>query len=152
MRMALCATVLAALALAAPAQAQNSVKFGELRCNVSVGLGLIIASQRDILCHFTSTRGFEEDYHGTISKFGLDIGKIYGSVLAWEVFAPVEGPRQGALAGEYVGVTASAAVGAGLGANALIGGFNHAITLQPFSVESQTGLALSAGVAELTLR
>jgi hypothetical protein len=55
------------------------------------------------------------------SKFGLDIGATTGGVLVWDVFAPEEGPKRGALAGNYEGVGASATVGVGLGANALVG-------------------------------
>ena len=58
----------------------------------------------------------------------------------------------GALSGDYVGATAEATVGAGLGANALIGGSNRTVTLQPLSVQGQAGLNVAAGVAGLTLR
>jgi len=68
------------------------------------------------------------------------------------VFAPTAGPRRGALAGDYVGADASVALGAGLGANALVGGFQRSLTLQPLSVEAQSGVALAAGVASMTLR
>ena len=43
-------------------------------------------------------------------------------------------------------------IGAGLGANALVGGNNNTITLQPLSVEAQTGLNLALGVADMSLR
>ena len=43
-------------------------------------------------------------------------------------------------------------VGAGAGANVLVGGSNRTVSLQPVSVQGQTGLNLAAGVAELTLR
>ncbi|MBN9354538.1 MAG: DUF992 domain-containing protein, partial [Hyphomicrobium denitrificans] len=43
------------------------------------------------------------------------------------------------------------AVGIGANANALVGGSGKSIVLQPISVEGQTGLNLSAGVAGLTL-
>jgi Protein of unknown function (DUF992) len=73
-------------------------------------------------------------------------------ILAWDVLAPSSGPKQGALTGDYVGVDASATAAIGAGANALIGGFGRSVTLQPLSLEAQTGVALAAGVAELTLR
>jgi len=38
------------------------------------------------------------------------------------------------------------------GANALIGGSNRTITLQPVSIQAQEGLNLAVGVAALTLR
>jgi hypothetical protein len=148
-----CVAVLtAAVASAQPAAAQTNVKIGALRCEVSAGLGLIVASSKEMRCGYHSLHGYNERYYGTIKKFGLDIGQTNKGVLAWDVLAPTMGTRRGALAGEYVGVTASATVGAGVGANALIGGFGRSITLQPLSVEAQTGLALAAGVASLTLR
>jgi hypothetical protein len=146
------AALIAAIASAQPAAAQQNVKIGALRCDVAAGLGLIVASSKEMRCAYHSLHGFTERYYGTIKKFGLDIGQTNKGLLAWDVLAPTMGSRRGALAGDYIGVTASATVGAGVGANALIGGFGRSITLQPLSVEAQTGLALAAGVASLTLR
>ena len=128
------------------------MKVGALRCEVSGGLGLIITSSKEMRCVFTSARGHRQHYYGTIRKFGLDIGATDQGILAWNVFAPSAGPKRGALAGDYAGATASATIGAGVGANALVGGFGRSFTLQPLSVQAQTGLDLAAGVAELTLR
>jgi hypothetical protein len=146
------AALVSLAALAQPALAQSETKVGGLRCEVSGSLGMIITSAQEMRCVFTSARGYRERYYGRIRKFGLDIGATQRGVLSWAVFAPVEGPRRGALAGDYAGADASVTIGAGLGANALIGGFNRSITLQPLSVEVQSGLALAAGVASLTLR
>ncbi|MGI8570546.1 MAG: DUF992 domain-containing protein [Methylocella sp.] len=152
-RAILCAASVAVLtACAQTAVAQQGVKIGALRCNVSAGLGLIITSSKEMSCLFTSARGHREHYYGTIRKFGLDIGETNAGVLAWDVFAPSEGPKRGALAGDYAGVDASATIGAGVGANALVGGFGRSFTLQPLSIQAQTGLALAAGVASMTLR
>jgi Protein of unknown function (DUF992) len=131
--------------------AQQGVKIGALRCDVAAGLGLIVTSSKDMNCLFTSASGQSEPYYGTIRKFGLDIGATDRGALAWDVFAPSEGPERGALAGDYAGVDASATIGAGVGANALIGG-SGPFTLQPLSIQAQTGLALAAGVASMTLR
>ena len=136
----------------APATAQERVKVGQLRCEVSAGLGLIITSSKELECVFNSPRGWREHYYGKIQKFGLDIGATNRGVLVWDVFAPTDGPRRHALAGEYGGVGASATVGVGIGANALVGGSNRTFTLQPLSVQGQTGLALAGGVESLTLR
>ena len=141
-----------ALAAAVPAYAVERVKVGDLRCDVSGGLGLIITSSKEIECAFTTPRGVKEHYYGTIRKFGLDIGATNPGVLTWDVFSATEGARHDALAGNYEGVDASATVGAGLGANALVGGSDRAFALQPLSVQGQTGLALAAGVESLTLR
>ena len=66
--------------------------------------------------------------------------------MVWSVYAPTN-RRYGALAGHYAGASAEATVGAGVGANALIGGSNRTVTLQPVSVQGQTGLNLAVGVA-----
>ncbi|MCL2385321.1 MAG: DUF992 domain-containing protein, partial [Alphaproteobacteria bacterium] len=47
---------------------------------------------------------------------------------------------------------ASATVGVGLGANLLVGGSNDTFSLQPLSLQAQTGISLAAGVTALTLR
>ena len=60
--------------------------------------------------------------------------------------------RRGDLSGNYGGAAASATVGVGVGANALVGGSNNTIALQPLSVQGQTGLSVAAGVAGLELR
>jgi hypothetical protein len=146
-------TALATSILAAQSSAaQDHLKVGGLRCEVEAGLRLVVASSKQMRCTFTSTQGYSESYYGTINKFGLDIGVTNNGVLAWDVLAPSEGSRRGALAGDYAGVDASATVGVGVGANALVGGFARSFTLQPLSIETQSGLALAAGVAQLTLR
>jgi hypothetical protein len=146
------AALAAAIAITQSALAQERPKVGALRCEVSSGLGLIVTSAKEMRCVFTSSRGYSERYFGMVRKFGLDLGRTNRGVLAWEVFAPMQGPRRGALAGDYVGVDASATVGVGVGANALLGGSGRSIALQPLSVQAQTGLALAAGVTSLTLR
>lgn len=138
------------LGVALPAVAAQNVKVGALRCEVSAGLGLIVTSSEELSCAFTSPRGRREHYYGRIRKFGLDIGATDRGVIAWDVFAAIEGPRRHALAGDYGGLDASATIG--VGANALVGGSDRAFTLQPLSVQGQTGLALAAGVESLTLR
>jgi hypothetical protein len=85
-----------------------------------------------------------------ITKFGLDLGATAGCVMVRAVFTEtVAGP--GFLAGDYVGATGEATLGAGLGANVLIGRSNRTVTLQPLSVGGQIGLNLAVGVAALRL-
>jgi Protein of unknown function (DUF992) len=134
------------------AQRAERTKVGTLNCDISAGIGAIIASKKRVTCMFTpSQRGAREVYVGNISKFGLDLGATSGGEMVWAVYAPTS-RRFGVLAGHYVGATAQATVGAGLGANVLVGGSNRTVTLQPVSVQGQTGLNVAAGVAELTLR
>ena len=71
--------------------------------------------------------------------------------MVWAVFAPTS-RKTGALAGSYGGASAEATVGAGLGANVLVGGSDRTISLQPVSVQGQSGLNLAVGVSGLELR
>ena len=113
---------------------------------------MIIASQREMVCTFRNSIGEQEFYTGVIRRFGLDIGVTGPSELVWGVFAPSGQIVRGALAGNYAGVGAEATVGAGLGANVLIGGSNRSVALQPLSLSGQTGLDVAAGVTSLELR
>jgi hypothetical protein len=49
-------------------------------------------------------------------------------------------------------VTGDISLGIGAGVNLLVGGSDRSITLQPFSVEGNTGLNLAVGVSGLALR
>jgi hypothetical protein len=142
--------IVLAVASAELAAAQDT-RAGLLTCDVSAGIGLIIGSQKQVSCAFALDRpGRQEDYDGSITKFGLDLGVTSGGVMVWAVFTrTVAGP--GFLAGDYVGASGEATLAAGLGANVLIGGSNRTVTLQPLSVGSQTGLNLAVGVAALHL-
>ena len=145
--------VVAAVATPLPVMAQaGRVKAGTLTCDISGGIGLIITSHKDVSCIFTPTEpGPREVYVGGINKFGLDLGATAGGEMVWSVYAPTT-RRFGALAGQYSGASAEATVGAGLGANVLLGGSDRTVALQPLSVQGQAGLNVAAGVAELTLR
>ncbi len=127
-------------------------KVGTLSCDISAGIGLIITSKKHVTCMFTPSRpGPREVYTGSITKFGLAIGGTTGGEMIWSVYAPTD-RRFGALAGHYAGASAEATVGAGVGVNALVGGSNRTVTLQPVSVQGQVGLNLAVGVAGLDLR
>jgi hypothetical protein len=133
-----------------PAVAQQT-RAGVLTCDVSAGLGFIVGSKKDVSCAFTpELQGRREDYDGSITKFGLDLGITGGGVMMWIVFSNTyAGP--GFLAGDYYGASGEASVGAGVGGNVLIGGSNRTVTLQPLSVGGQIGLNLALGVAALHL-
>jgi Protein of unknown function (DUF992) len=136
---------------AAEAQAQARVEVGVLTCTVRGGTGFIVGSTKDLSCRFNRP-GRDEFYHGTISKFGIDIGTTKQSSLAWAVLAPTAQLPPGSLSGNYGGVSAEATIGVGVGANALIGGSSKNIILQPLSVQAQQGLNIAAGIAALSLR
>jgi hypothetical protein len=141
-----------ALALPTPAQAQPSgVQAGVLTCNVSSGFGFIFGSSRSLNCAYSAGPGSAEHYAGSISKFGVDIGYVQSAVIVWTVVAPTAHLAPGSLAGNYVGATASATVGVGVGANVLVGGSGNSIALQPVSIEGNTGLNVAAGIGSITL-
>ena len=146
--------VVAAVALPGPTMAQgpDRTKVGTLTCDISAGIGMIVTSKKNLACIFTPGRpGPREVYTGSISKYGLDLGSTTRGEMVWAVYAP-SNRKFGALAGQYAGASAEATVGAGLGANVLVGGSNRTVALQPVSVQGQEGLNLAVGVAGIELR
>jgi Protein of unknown function (DUF992) len=140
-----------AVGLSPPAQAQGGVRVGTLTCNVASGWGFVFGSSKGLRCTFAPGPGRPEYYAGTINKFGVDIGYTQGGILVWAVFAPTGNIGPGTLSGNYVGATGSATVGVGAGANVLVGGSNRTISLQPVSIEGNTGLNVAAGIGSISL-
>ena len=138
------------LASGGSAHAQGAVQIGTLTCNVSGGWGFVFGSSKALRCTFARAGGGPEHYGGSINKFGVDIGYTQGGMLLWAVFAPSANLAPGGLSGNYVGATGSATVGAG--ANVLVGGSNRTISLQPLSIEGNTGLNVAAGIGAISLR
>jgi len=154
LKVGLAGAALVALVLVLPAQAQRPVweQSGTLNCDVSGGIGFVVGSQRQVNCLFTpSYPAPPEQYVGTITKIGLDVGFTGGGQLVWSVLQSTT-RRRGVLAGSYAGASAEATVVAGLGANVLVGGNDRSVALQPLSIQGQVGLNVAAGIAELDLR
>ena len=133
------------------AAGKSGANVGSLSCTVAGGMGFIFGSSKDLSCLFTRSDGIAERYTGSVKKFGVDLGFTKEAQMVWLVFAPGS-IAPGALTGGYVGATASATVGVGVGANVLIGGGSGQITLQPVSVEGSKGLNVAAGLAEVALQ
>lgn len=144
------------VALATPAAAQErGIELGTLDCAIDAGTGFIFGSTKDLRCTFTpADQNFTpETYFGAVSKFGLDIGSTNETLMRWLVFGPSENIyAPGALAGDYVGASAEVTAIFGAGANILVGGAGPTLTLQPLSVQTQTGLNLALGVSQFELR
>src|SRR5579872_3830818 len=152
-RLGLSAAVIGLLALATPAQASpHGVQVGSLTCNVASGWGFVFGSSKDLHCIFRQNDKRAVHYSGSISKFGVDVGYTEGGVLVWGVLAPTSDMRPGALDGDYVGATANATVGVGVGANVLVGGFDKSVSLQPLSVSGNQGLNVAAGIGSISLK
>lgn len=149
--MAAAGVALASLGMASGAEAQTRVEVGMLTCTAKGSTGFIIGSTRELRCRF-NRQGRDEYYRGSIDKIGLDIGSTKQASIAWAVLAPTSNLPPRSLNGTYGGVSAEATVGVGVGANALVGGSQRSIILQPVSVQAQQGLNIAAGVSQLKLR
>jgi len=147
------AAAIAALGLSAgAAQAASQVQVGVLTCDVAPGIGMVLGSSKAVSCEFTTKGGKTETYEGSINKLGLDLGITGGGKIAWLVFAATKGGvSKGDLAGNYVGASAEASLGLGVGGNWLIGGSNKSIALQPWSVTGTIGINWSWTWTKLTL-
>ncbi len=146
-----CATALLATMMAAPAGA-TALELGILDCAIDGGTGYVVASNKGVTCTFRPHHGGgSEAYTGMISKLGVDLGATHQGALQWAVLAATKGDVGDKLAGKYFGVNAEASVVTGGGANLLVGGFRDSITLQPLSVQAQTGLNLALAVTSMEL-
>ncbi|TPK05264.1 DUF992 domain-containing protein [Mesorhizobium sp. B2-5-9] len=142
--------------LAGAARAQDQgIELGALECAISGGTGFIFGSSKDLSCTFTpADKSFApEAYFGAVNKYGLDIGTTKQAVMRWLVLTPLKNIyAPGALAGDYIGASAEVTAAIGAGANLLVGGSSQAFTLQPLSLQTQTGINLAIGVSQFQLR
>jgi hypothetical protein len=142
-----------AAAPSSPATAQGAkLVAGTLTCKGEPSVGLVVGSQQKLDCSFSPAgKGRVREFKGTITKVGLDIGFKSESVIVWTVLGSSEKVPSKILIGNYGGVSGEATVALGVGANALVGGSDKSVVLQPLSVQGQKGLNLAVGVTGLTL-
>jgi hypothetical protein len=149
----ICAAAFALAASSASAQDKKWTQVGNLVCVMGPNIGLLVGSRQDVKCVFRSTvTGIREAYLGTMARVGLDIGITGGGQMVWAVMARTRNVPRRALVGTYVGGSSDISLGVGVGANALFGGSDRSISLQPVSLEGQVGANLALGVASFTLR
>jgi hypothetical protein len=144
--------LIASFAGAQAQQPMQRVQVGILECRGGASIGFIVGSVTHLGCVLRVDGMPEDRYVATIRKVGLDLGITQETALAWGVFAPVARLGPGDLSGNYAGAQGSAAVGVGVGGNALVGGSNNSIALQPLSLQGQVGLSVAAGLESLELR
>jgi len=151
-------TAMALTMAAAPAFAGNSTagtKIGVLTCKTvpHTTVNLLIHSTTDVRCDFVATDGSGvEHYIGeTGIGFGVDLSFKEESTIAFTVFAADMHSGNHKMAGKYVGAGGSAKVGAGVGAQVLVGGGDSSISLQP-AIEGNTGIGASAGLTYLYIQ
>ena len=146
------AAITSAVLMAAPAHAAG-VKVGTLTCDVEAGWGYVLGSQKDLNCVFKSaTNGTIAKYSGDVTKLGLDVGYTNAGVMVWAVVAPSSDMHLDALEGKYAGATVVVTAVVGGNFNAMIGGLDKSITLQPISVEGNTGLSVTAAIGAMKLK
>src|SRR4029077_7960358 len=115
-RFGLAGAALLGLAMCLPAQAQRPTweQAGTLNCDVSGGVGFVVGSQRQVNCLFTPNYPAPpEQYIGTITKVGLDVGFTGAGQMVWAVQMSTSRVR-GELAGDCAGASVEASVVAGL--------------------------------------
>lgn len=132
---------------------RGGVKIGYLDCRIGGGVGYVIGSAKELDCVFQSTIGSRstEAYVGVIRKMGIDLGFTSEGRMVWAVFAPTAGYHHGSLSGLYSGATVEATIGAGVGANILVGGTSGSVHLQTVSATGQLGLNVAATGTSMTL-
>lgn len=147
----LSAMALAASVATANAQQPGSVQVGVLECRGGQNVGFVVGSNATLNCVFQGAGGRAESYVANIRRFGLDLGFTDNTTVQWAAFAPTTRVPRGALAGSYGGVGTNASVGVGFGGNFLVGGPANSYSLQPISVQGQTGLNVASGIVQLDL-
>jgi hypothetical protein len=126
------------------------VEVGLLECR-GASQQFIVGSVTNLQCVFRPTAGGPpQAYDAQIRRVGVDIGFNSSTALAWSVFAP-NMPGPGALSGTYIGPSANATLGVGLGANALFGGSNNTVALQPVSGQGQVGVGVVGGISAMEM-
>ena len=141
------------VATIASASAQQGVQVGVLDCQGGQSVGFVVGSATEFQCVFHSNIGAPDElYVASVHRYGLDIGVTQQTGFAWAVNAPTAQIGPGAISGHYGGVGVNATVGLGVGANLLVGGSANAYSLQPLSVQGQTGLSAVAGIVDVELR
>jgi hypothetical protein len=135
------------------ARAQEATRIGTLSCDVSGGIGMFVVQKQTLSCLFKQDgRAHAEKYDGSIDQFGVELGEVASGHLVWDVMAATKGHRAGALAGTYSGIGTNASLGLGGGANVLVGGTGRAFSLQPVTVQGQTGVNFAGGITTFTLK
>ncbi len=141
-----------ALVALSPLTAVADIEIGQLTCRQTDRTNLIIFSEANFSCVFDPVNGSNERYIGAVSKVGVDLVANKVETLVWFVLAPTDTIATGSLSGEYYGASGDASVGAGVGARALVGGFERSFSLQPAAVSGQEGIGVAAGIERFTLK
>jgi hypothetical protein len=146
------AALMATIAGANAQQSPQALQVGVLECQGGPNVGYVVGSTTSLNCVFRSNGRRPEPYVANVQRVGVDLGFTQNSGIAWAVYAPTRRLGRGDLAGNYGGVGGNAAFGIGGGGNLLVGGSSNAYSLQPLSLQGQTGINVTAGVLNVELR
>ena len=126
---------------------------GVITCKLTSVDNDIVYTNEEFSCEFKPKTGDVQTYTGEIKALGVNLSVTKDVTLVWGVLAPSsDAAEAGALAGRYVGGTASVALGAGAAANVLIGGSKHTVALQPISASGLIGTGAALDIEEFELR
>jgi hypothetical protein len=139
-----------ALGLSTSTMADSAVKVGTITCEFDGNVGLVIGSYTKGLCFYEGLNGQTANFYAGRLKVGLDVGFTNSTTVVWAVLA-VGDKAADAMRGYYTGIGADASVGIGVGVNALVGGFNRSVMLQPISTQGQSGLNVTLAIQSLEL-
>lgn len=143
----------AAAIVAGPALALEGRNVGTLTCALTGKENLIVYTDETFDCVFDPVTGEDQRYEGEIRSLGVDLSFTRELTLVWGVITTrTPGDVPDLLRGEYVGAGAAVEVGGGVGLNALVGGSDQQIGLQPISIEGSVGVGASVGIERFTLR
>lgn len=146
---------LMALTVVPAAFADGGIKVGTLVCEPIRGTrtNLILRSTTDVNCKFEYGQN-EERYIGETGialGVDLDFNNLERMVFAVVSLQSDAAPQAHALAGKYHGGHASASLGVGLGASALVGGGKKNFALEPIALHVNEGVGVKSGIGFLYL-
>ena len=153
MRSVFAALAIATVSMASPVLADFGADLGVLTCKLKDVHNDIVYSHEEFACEFKPKSGDAQSYTGEIKSLGLDLSVTKDMTLVWGVLAPTaDAGSPEALKGRYLGGSAAVALGAGAGANVLVGGGHNSVTLQPLSASGIVGTGVNVGIEEFELR
>ena len=129
------------------------IEIGYLECSLLSKGGNIIKSTESFTCVFdpADAEFSEEVYLASVTEWGVNFSSITDEKIRWAVLSTADKYENGVLEGEYAGISADIAAGYGVGVNAMVGGLEKSIALQPVSLTTQEGVGIAAGVKNLEL-
>jgi hypothetical protein len=115
--------------------------------------GLLIGAHEGLSCTFVPASGEAQDaYIGVVQEIAPNVDMSGQMVLRWTVLAATpDAYASGSLEGEYLRASAGASE-SGVDDDALIGGSQNTLQLQPTTTPSDQGLNVASGITSFRLR